>query len=342
MAVKNRSAETLKKTADEISTSVSRLEKSVSAAADAIAASKGTVVIISSGKLGKIADKISADFRSAGKVSYCLDPSSLLHGEAATISGKDVVILISSGSEREETISLVPMLKRIKPFIITLTPAGRGSLSKISNIVIPLSSPIDNADALLAYSSSVSALSISGMICLSLLYRKEADRKTSTPIYDDSGDAIYTVQDLVSSGAKTPSVPSDTAFRDALFELTSRGLGAISVTGEDGKLAGIITDGDVRRLLQKSQGSLARIFLTNVESLMTKNPKRITSDMTPQEALRIMENSAITVLPVVNAKDAPVGMIHLHDLVQLNLGAGTPAGKASKKKGASGGKKRGK
>jgi arabinose-5-phosphate isomerase len=107
--------------------------------------------------------------------------------------------------------------------------------------------------------------------------------------------------------------------RDALLEITSKGLGAISIVGDDGALTGIVTDGDVRRLLQKSQGSLANLFLTSVKSVMTKSPKHVRRESTMFEALKIMEDNSITVLPVVGAKSEPVGMIHLHDLVQLGL-----------------------
>lgn len=344
MAAKNRSVETMKKTFDEISSSAGKLDKSTSMAVDAISACRGTVIVIGSGKLNRIAEKISADFRSTGRVSYSLDPSALLHGEAATISKNDVVMLISTGNEREDATALIPTLKKIKPFTIVLTSSSRSTLARIADIVIAIPAAVDNADSLLVFTASVSALAVSGMICLSLLYRNEADRKTETPVYDGSGDAIYSVNDLISSDSKTPSVPCDTPFRDALIELTSKGLGAISVTDENGQLAGIITDGDVRRLLQKSQGSLARIFLTNVESVMIKNPKRITTGTTLADALQIMENSAITVLPVVNSKNAPVGMIHLHDLVQLGLnvsakGKSAPSKKSAKKVSLTGGKK---
>jgi len=183
-------------------------------------------------------------------------------------------------------------------------------------------------------------MALGDLLALTMLHNQEADHGRSIDACD-SGEALYTIEDLVTTRPHNPTVPWDTPFRDALFELTSKGLGAISIVDDAGRLIGIITDGDVRRLLQKSQGVLARIFLTNVDSCMTKNPKRLTPSKSVTEALELMENHAITVLPVVDDGGKPVGMIHLHDLVQLGILHRSPGGRKPDRTPAPPGRKSG-
>jgi arabinose-5-phosphate isomerase len=284
---------------------------------------RGTIVVIGFGKSGAVGAKLVATFRSAGRPACLIHPVEAFHGEAASITGDDVAILISSSGESDEIIRIIPWLKKKHVKLIALTPFERSSMARAADVVLRTVAPADTTDSLASYSSCVSALALGDLLALALLYDQDIEHERGERGDSAPGEAIYTIEDLLATRPNNPVVRNDLIFRDALIEMTSKGLGAISVAGDDGKLAGIITDGDVRRLLQRSQGSLTQIFLKNVDSVMIKNPKRITATKTLSDALNMMEENAITVLPVVNEEAAPVGMIHLHDLVQLGMQVGS-------------------
>lgn len=304
--------------------------KALAAAMNLIRGCKGTIVVVGFGKSGAVGSKLAATFRSAGRRAFLLNPVEAFHGEAASVTADDVAIVISSSGESDEIMRIIPWLKKKGVKIISLNPSLRSSLSRASDVVLRTAAPLDSTDNYASYSTCLSALAIGDLMGLALLYEQDMEHERAGSIEAGRSEAIYTIEDMLATRPNNPVVNHDIVFRDALIEMTSKGLGAISIVGEDGKLCGIITDGDVRRLLQKSQGSLTRQFLTNVESVMTRNPKRIVAGKTLHDALSIMEDNAITVLPVVNDESVPVGMIHLHDLVQLGLPY-SPGKKAAKK-----------
>ncbi|HOY64724.1 MAG TPA: SIS domain-containing protein [bacterium] len=280
---------------------------------------KGSIVIFGFGKSGAVGAKLASTLRAAGRRAFLLDPIAAFYGEAASISHEDVAIAISSSGESDEIIRVLPWLKKKKAKIIALTPSGRSSLARAADILLKTSLPLDATDNFASYSTCVSALALGDLLAMALLYEQDIESGRTSRSQAAGGEAIYTVEDLLATRPGNPVAAGDMIFRDALLEITSKGLGAISIVGADGALTGIVTDGDVRRLLQKSQGSLANLFLTSVKSVMTKSPKHVRRESTMFEALKIMEDNSITVLPVVGAKLEPVGMIHLHDLVQLGL-----------------------
>jgi len=328
--------ETLVRQSAEIKRLSDGIGKPFEKALDLLRSCKGTIVVIGFGKSGAVGAKLAATFRSAGRHACLINPVEAFHGEAASISADDVAILLSSSGESDEIMRIIPWLKKKKVRLIAITPSERSSIARAADIVLKTVMPADGTDSLASYSTCLSALALGDLLALALLYDQDIEHERNESAGAGEGEAIYTIEDMLATRPNNPVVNNDLIFRDALLELTSKGLGAISIIDESGKLAGIITDGDVRRLLQKSQGSLTQLFLKNVDSVMTKNPKRITSKKTLQEALNIMEDNAITVLPVVDERAVPVGMIHLHDLVQIGLsvrsaGERKPAGARMKK-----------
>jgi arabinose-5-phosphate isomerase len=319
MTTAKKMKEILERQGRELAGLYSANSKALAAAFDLIGTCKGAVVVVGFGKSGAIGAKLAATFRSAGRRAYLLSPVDAFYGEAVAVSGDDVAIVISSSGESAEIIRIVPWLKKKGVRIIALNPSGRSSLSRAADVVLRTIAPADSTDNYASYSTCIGSLALGDLLGLSVLYEQGVDRESFEIAEPGGTGKVYTVDDMLAARPGNPIVRHGVIFRDALVELTSKGLGAISVTAEDGTLAGIITDGDVRRLMQRSQDSLARLFLTNVESVMTRNPRRVGSSETLMKALTIMEDNAITVLPVVNAESAPVGMIHLHDLVQLGL-----------------------
>ncbi len=319
MALNRKAKEILEHQSREISRLAGTLGKNFDKALDLVRSGKGAIVLVGFGKSGAVCAKLAATFRSAGRLAYVLDPVEAFHGEAAAIGPDDVAIAVSSSGESDEIMRITPWIRKRKAALIALTSSERSSLARAADIVLPTAPPADPTDAAASYTTCVSALAIGDLIGMSLLYEKAIDSERAEGTVAATGEAIFTIEDMLSARKKNPVVGKDVIFKDALIELTTQGLGAISVTDDDGRLAGIVTDGDVRRLLQKSQGSLTSLFLTSVGNVMTRNPKRITSTKSLHETLKVMEDNAITVLPVVNEKSKPVGMVHLHDLVQLGI-----------------------
>ncbi len=311
--------DTLERQSAEIKCLADGIGKPFEKALDLLRSCRGTIVVIGFGKSGAVGAKLTATFRSAGRHACLINPVEAFHGEAASISADDVAILLSSSGESDEIMRIIPWLKKKTVRLIAVTPSERSSMARAADIVLKTSMPADGTDSFASYSTCLSALALGDLLALALLYDQDIEHERSDSSAVGAGEAIYAIEDMLATRPNNPVVKNDLIFRDALIELTSKGLGAISITGDDGKLAGIITDGDVRRLLQKSQGSLTQLFLKNVDSVMTKNPKRIASKKTLQDALNLMEDNAITVLPVVDESSVPVGMIHLHDLVQIGL-----------------------
>ncbi len=301
----------------------SSMGKSFIRALNIIKESKGSIIVIGFGKSGAIGNKLVSTFRTAGRHSYLLNPVDAFHGEVASVTSDDVAIAISSSGESDEIMRIIPWLKKKSVKVIAITPLSRSSLSGAADVVLKTTRPVDATDSMASYSTCLAALAVGDMLGLSLLYEQDIEHARIDGKEMEKGEAFYTIEDLLATKPRNPVADREMMFRDALLEITSKGLGAISIVDEDRKLIGIITDGDVRRLFQKSQGSIARLFLTNVDTVMTKNPKRINSSRTLHEALNEMENNAITVLPVVDDDSKPVGMLHLHDMVQLGLGIGT-------------------
>ncbi|MEW6200553.1 MAG: CBS domain-containing protein [bacterium] len=279
---------------------------------------RGNIILVGVGKCEPVASKIASSLRSAGRPAYVLNPQNTAFGEAAAISNKDLLIIISPTGESGEIMHFLPRLRRKSVKVITLTPSPRSSIARASDVVLKIKTPSDATDSLLSLSTSLSALII-GETIVALLLQDVIKKGKMETMLSDAGEPFYTVADLIASRPRNPVAKATMIVKDALFELTSKGLGAISIVDEKEKIIGIITDGDVRRLLQKSEGSLSRLFLTSVDKVMTDNPHRVTPEKTIFEALELMEEMAITVLPIVNNNDEPVGMVHLHDLVQMGL-----------------------
>lgn len=332
MAPIKKTREILKNAAKEIEALADGLGRDFNKALDMIQSCEGAVIVMGNGKSKPVGEKLVSSFRSAGRCSYFLNPVDAFYGEAASVSSGDVALIVSSGEDADEIIRIIPWLKMRNVRIIALTPSARGSLARAADVMLRPAMAAGSEDGLISYTTCLSALAIGDLLALSLIHQQDIQHERAGA--SGSREAIYTISDLVATRPSNPTVLWDTIFKDALLELTSKGLGAISIVDDHGALSGIITDGDVRRLLQRSQGSLTRIFLMNVDSVMTKNPRRIHAGKTLTEALTLMEDNAITVLPVVDDEDKPVGMIHLHDLVQLGLLRRSPSTMHEKKSSA--------
>jgi arabinose-5-phosphate isomerase len=272
------------------------------------------------GKSGIIARKIVATLNSTGTPSLFLHPSDAVHGDLGMVRKEDVVICLSKSGDTSELQLLLPLFKRIGVPIISIVGNPSSSLAQSSDIVLDVSvreeaCPYDLAPT----ASTTAALAMGDALAMALLDRRHFTAEEFA-MYHPGGNLgkrlLLNVEELMVKGDAVPRVRSSVPVRDAILEITSKRLGATCVVDDAGVLVGIITDGDLRRLLQKTTD----VTNINAEMVMTRHPKTITGEILAALALQEMEAHAITQLIVVDAGNHPVGIIHLHELVKIGLG----------------------
>lgn len=272
------------------------------------------------GKSGIVARKIVATLNSTGTPSLFLHPSDAVHGDLGMVRREDVIICISKSGDTLELHNLLPMLKRIGVPIISLVGNTSSKLAQSSDVVLDVSVKEEACPYDLAPTSSTTAtLALGDALAMALLQKRNFTEEEFA-LYHPGGNLgkrlLLKVEEMMISGDAVPKVKREIPVRDAIFEITSKRLGATCVVDGDDKLVGIITDGDLRRLLQKTT-DVAHI---TAEMMMTKHPKTIMKDTLAAVALQEMEAHSITQLVVVDGNHRPIGMIHLHELVKAGIG----------------------
>ena len=300
-----------------------RIGEEFASAVEMIFKCSGRVVVTGVGKSGIIARKIVATFNSTGTPSLFLHPSDALHGDLGMVRKEDVVIIVSKSGDTPELHTLLPMLKRIGVPIITMLGNPGSKLAQAADIVLDVSVREEACPHDLAPTSSTTAtLALGDALSIALLDRRQFTAEDFA-LYHPGGTLgkrlLLKVEELMVSGVAVPKVHKDIPIRDAILEMTTKRLGATCVVDSDNTLLGIITDGDLRRLLQKTTD----VTHITAAMVMNKHPKIITKDMLAAVALQEMEAHNITQLLVVDQKHHPIGIVHLHDLVKAGLGGET-------------------
>ena len=281
--------------------------------------SKGRIVFTGVGKSGIIARKIVATMNSTGTASIFLHPTDALHGDLGMVRKDDIVILISKSGHTEELIQLIPMLKRINVILIGMLGEIDSRLAKECDIVLNVGVKEEACPYDLAPTSSTTAALVMGdALAITLLELKGFSKEDFGMLHPGGslGKRLsLKISEIMILGDDVPVVNEKTSIKDTIFVITSKRLGMTCVVDECGKLSGIITDGDLRRLLEKT------LDIKNLSAgdVMTKKPKTLNKDLLASFALQQMENYNITSLIVVNENDYPEGVVHLHDLVKLGL-----------------------
>ncbi|HCY77221.1 MAG TPA: D-arabinose 5-phosphate isomerase [Ignavibacteriales bacterium] len=288
-------------------------------AVETIFASKGRVVLTGMGKSGLIARKIVATLNSTGTAAIYLHPTDALHGDLGMVRGEDVVILISKSGMTEEIANLLPMLKRLNVKLIAMSGNKESKLSRECDIFLNIGVKEEACPYDLAPTASTTATLVLGdALAVSLLKKRNFTAKDFAFLHPGGslGKRLsLKIKEVMITGDRIPKVNKDTSIKDVIFEITSKRLGTTCVLDEDEKLAGIITDGDLRRLLEKTL-NISGLYAKDV---MTSNPKVLKEDYLASFALQQMENFKITSLVITNDSNQPVGIIHLHDLINLGL-----------------------
>jgi arabinose-5-phosphate isomerase len=305
--------------AQALETLASRIDERFAAAVDLIFDSTGRVIVTGMGKSGLVARKIVATMNSTGTAAVFLHPSDAVHGDLGMVRAEDVVICLSKSGDTEEIRQLMPMFRRIGVKIIAMVGTPDSNLARQSDILLDVSVKEEACPHDLAPTASTTAMLALGDALAIALLDKRGFTKEEFAMFHPGGNLgkrlLLRVEEMMVSGANVPVVRGDVPLSDAIVEMTSKRLGATCVIEASGRLLGIVTDGDLRRLLQRTN-NVANVTAADA---MTKNPKTIRKGLLAATALEEMESFSITQLVVVDEHHHPVGMLHLHDLVKAGL-----------------------
>jgi arabinose-5-phosphate isomerase len=316
----------LRAEADAIAKAASRLQaKDIDLAIRILGSCQGKIVLLGVGKSGIIAQKIAATMTSAGTAAIYLHPSDALHGGLGILTSEDVVLMLSNSGETDELRQLVPFAKRRGVPIVAIVGNVRATLALGADAVLDASVDEEACPLNLAPTASTTvALAIGDALAMTLMRAKgltEDEFASNHPAGQLGKRLTLRVADLMHSGPQNPTIPTDSSWMDIVSAISHFGLGAVNVIDNEGRLAGIITDGDLRRSLQRIR--LAELGFANItcDELMTRNPIVSNPEMLAFDALRLMEDrpSQINVLPVIDAERLCVGLIRLHDIVRSGL-----------------------
>ena len=290
-------------------------------AVELIFAAQGRVVVTGMGKSGIICQKIAATMASTGTPAFFLHPAEGIHGDLGMIMRGDVVIAVSHSGETDEVLRILPIIKRLGAQLVSMSGNRNSTLAKAGDVFLDIAIKEEACPLGLAPTASTTATLAMGDALAVALLLKRGFRAEDFALFHPGGSLgkklLLKVEDLMHKGNAIPLVTTDTLMRKALFEITSKGLGIVGVADENGCLVGVITDGDLRRALEKG------VDIINMEAglLMVRNPKRIVSSELAAKALQRMELYSITSLFVFenDCGEKPVGIIHLHDLLKAGL-----------------------
>jgi len=296
-----------------------RLDGSFVKAVDVLFACKGRVAVTGMGKSGLIGRKISATLSSTGTPSFFLHPAEALHGDLGMLARGDAMLAVSYGGETEEIVRLLEALKRLEMPLVTLTGKVVSTLGEASEIALDVSVREEACSLNLAPTASTTvAMAVGDALAVALLERRGFRHDDFAALHPAGrlGKKLLRVEHLMHAGDRLPRVSEKTSMPDTFHEMSKKGLGMTTVLQADGRLAGIITDGDLRRLMEKHRGATLEM---TAGACMTKSPQTIGAQLLASEALNLMEKRKITSIVVVDEAGGVLGVVHLHDLWGLEL-----------------------
>jgi arabinose-5-phosphate isomerase len=280
-----------------------------------ISETRGRVIVTGIGKSGHIASKIAATLASTGTTAFFVHPSEASHGDLGMLLSEDTVIALSWSGETPELAAIVGYTRRFKVNLIAITSRVTSALGRAADIVLELPQVQEACPhGLAATSSALVQLALGDALAIALLELSgftAEDFRTRHP-GGLLGARLRTVREMMHSGSELPLVPEGTLMKDGILEMSTKGFGCLGVTAADGRLAGIITDGDLRRHMATD------VLNRPVQTLMTRSPKAIEQGAFAGAALQVLNENKISALFVVE-DERPVGLVHLHDLLRVGV-----------------------
>lgn len=310
----------LKTEAEAVLSLTKRLNSDFERAVEIIFQSKGRVVVTGMGKSGLVGKKIAATLSSTGTPAFFMHPAEASHGDLGMVTSDDVIIAISNSGETEEIINLIPFLKRFNVTLISLTGNTDSTLSKAADVTIDVSVKEEACPmGIVPTASTTATMAMGDAIAVALLIKrgfKEEDFAFFHPGGSLGKKLFIKVKDLMHTGDALPVVLPDTPMIRAIMEISSKRLGVTIVADDDRRVLGIITDGDLRRGVEKWG---KEFFDMKAGEVMTVKPKTIFEDDLAVRALSVMEKHSITSLIVPDAEGKAKGLIHLHDILKQGI-----------------------
>ena len=278
----------------------------------------GKVVVMGMGKSGHIGKKIAATFASTGTPAFFVHPGEAAHGDLGMVSPEDIVITISNSGESSEILGLFPVLKRLKVQMISITGKAQSTMAKLSDYHLLIDVPEEACPLGLAPTSSTTATLVMGdALAVALLQARgftAEDFALSHPGGALGRKLLLRLTDIMHTGDALPLVPANTLIKDALIEISQKGLGMVAVVGESESLVGIFTDVDLRRILDKR----IDIHSTAIGEVMTVKPTTANANMLAAEALNLMQENSISGLIICEDKKV-IGALNMHDLLKAGV-----------------------
>jgi arabinose-5-phosphate isomerase len=271
-------------------------------------------------KSGLICKKIASTLSSVGVSAIFLHPADSIHGDLGILQNGDVVIVVSNSGETEELIKVLPWIRRMDVIMVVITGAPESTIAKYGDII--LSVKVDEACPynVVPTSSTTATLALGDAIAIALMEKRNFSIEDFASLHPGGTlgrKLVLTVEELMHTGEQLPRVFLDTTMKDVIFEITSKRLGITAVLNSAGELAGVVTDGDLRRAIERYENVLSK----SASDVMTKNPKMIKKDALAAYALKKMEEFSITSLFVIEKEGVkqPAGIIHIHDLLKAKI-----------------------
>jgi arabinose-5-phosphate isomerase len=304
---------------EAIASLIDRLDARFEKAVELLHACKGRVVVTGLGKSGLVGRKLAATFASTGTPALFLHTGEALHGDLGMLTAADVMLAISSSGETAELIELLETVKRLGVPLLALTANPKSTLAQASNIVLDIAVKEEACSLNLApTASTAAAMAMGDALAIALLERRGFKEEDFAALHPGGrlGNKLRRVESLMHVGENAPRVLPTTKMPDVIYEMSRKGLGLAAVTESDGKLLGIITDGDLRRVMQKRREN---VLALSAADCMTKNPITLSRHELAASALRMMEEKKITSLLITDPAGKLEGVLHIHDLWTLQL-----------------------
>ncbi len=304
---------------DALTNLLSRIDSRFEKACELILRSRGRVVVTGMGKPGFIAQKISATLSSTGTPSLFLHPAEALHGDLGRVMKEDVIVAFSNSGQTEEVLKLLPVIKKIGAKLISFTGNTHSVLARHSDVVLNVHVKKEACPLNLAPTASTTAMLALGDALALALLEKKGFKAEDFAFYHPGGNIgkklLLRVEDIMRTGRSNPIVPGKMKVKEVLYRITKCRAGSATIVGADGRLAGIFTDGDLRRHLRNG-GDLLDL---SVSEVMTKDPISIVENRLAVEALEILRSKKIDEIPVVDRKKKPVGLLDVQDLLKAGI-----------------------
>jgi arabinose-5-phosphate isomerase len=306
--------------ADAVFSLIKKINRNFEKAVNTIFESRGRVVVTGMGKSGLVGKKIAATLASTGTPAFFLHPAEASHGDLGMVTERDVIIALSNSGETGELVGLIPFLKRFGIKLISMTGNPRSTLAEASDVTLDVSVKEEACPmGIVPTASTTATLAMGDALAVALLIKRGLNEKDFAFFHPGGsiGKKFFIkVQDLMHTGDHLPVVSFDTPMSKALIEMSSKRLGHAIVIDKKSRVVGVLTDGDVRRGLEKWG---RKLFDRLAGEVMTKNPKTISDDELAAKALSIMQSYSITAIVVPDENRRPLGIIHLHDILKQGI-----------------------